>query len=113
MSTIPHPMQKLGRHHDIMSMVIRSDTIIIFPVMGGLETTIYRPWVYQWAFLNIVCKKQAVQFGIVPAFISICPENDRGMVFRYHHHFLNELRPCWRIVVAVPPAQLVHHIASQ
>src|SRR5690606_6195848 len=57
MPAIPHTMQEFRRHHNIMAMVIRPDTIIIFPVVRRFETTIYCPRIDQWAFLDIVSKK--------------------------------------------------------
>src|SRR5690606_15717965 len=96
-----------------MSMVIRTDAVIIFPVMGRFKTAIYRPGIDQRTLLHIVGKKDTIEFRVVPPFIAVRPENNRRMVFRDHHHFFQQLCARWRIVMTMPSAKLIHHIQPQ
>src|SRR5688572_29632307 len=113
MSPVVPAMQKLRGHYYVMSVIIITDPVIVFAVMLCIKTTEHLPGMDNRPLLNIQCREKRIQIQIMPAFISIGPQNNGRMVYIMLQHFPYQFCTRGSIIMAVPAGQFVHYKKSE
>ena len=84
-------MQELRREYDIMTMQMRTITIIVIDIMLCIRMSENSPGMYQRPTLDIQPVEQRVQIKIKSSLIPIVPDHNRRMVHILFDHLLHQL----------------------